>query len=255
MQSTAFKLDDEHRSRMKDCLRKDKISLGHDAQLELTRKIELSISTFLKVKGKAEGTLREAHEALRQLWFLAHEDDCPVGQLRARLNRLPGKAVEYLDMRAERVIPRLFPGENADHGYLAWAKRAHGAKLIRATCVVSADGGQRVARSRGPGKRSRPRREPLIFGQVRGAGGGSLRGGRPRHDAQDALVMHLAIDWNIVTNAGPAAGRSDYRGFGDLVHSVFQWLDEPSAEQALRRFWEGVEKGRSMLQEGSKPPA
>jgi hypothetical protein len=252
IESTMFNLDDEQRSRIGDCLRKDAIALDRDGKERLARNIELTISAFLEAKLKAGGTLRDAHEALRQLWFLAHEKDVPVRQLRTQLNHLPRRAVEYLDLRAEHVIPSLFPGEAADHGFLAWAQSAVGEKLVQAVCVVSSEGGQRVSRSRGGGKRSRPRVEPRIFGQVRGASG-DLKGGRPTHDAQDKLVMHLALDWSIVTEVGLCPGRSDHTGFGDLVHSVFQWLEEPSAEQALRRFWERVEAGRPSLEEGSKP--
>jgi hypothetical protein len=169
-----------------------------------------------------------------------------VGQLRARLYKLPKEAVEYLDTRAGCLIPRLFPGEFANHGFLAWAKNADAERFVEAICVLTAEGARRVSRSRGRGKRSRGRLEPLIFGQVRGAGNGALKGGRPRHDAQDTLVMHLAIDWSIATGAAPSPGRSDHTGFGDLVHSVFQWLDEPSPDQALRRYWTAVEECRSL---------
>jgi hypothetical protein len=173
--------------------------------------------------------------------------------LRARLHRLPRRAMDELDTRAQHLIPRLFPGETADQGFLAWAKGAAGKKLIEAVRVLSADGGQRVSRSRGGGKRSRPRLEPLILGQVRGAGGGRLKGGRPSHNAQDNLVTHLAIDWNLVTEVGPSPGRSDYQGFGDLVHSVFQWLDECSPDQALRRFWDKVREGSSSKKSPKRP--
>jgi hypothetical protein len=84
----------------------------------------------------------------------------------------------------------------------------------------------------------------VIFGQARGDGGGVNTGGRPSQDARDTLVMHLAVDWTIAADAEPLPGRSDHAGFGDLVHSVFQWLHEPSPDQALRRYWNDVEKGR-----------
>src|SRR5271156_6054441 len=57
-------------------------------------------------------------------------------------------------------------------------------------------------------------------------------------DVQDRLVMHLAIDWTIVSGAKLSPGRSDRTGFGDIVHSVFQWLDEAAPDQALRRYWQ-----------------
>jgi hypothetical protein len=111
--------------------------------------------------------------------------------------------------------------------------------------VISADGAELVSRSRGGGKRSKGRLEPLIFGHARGSNEGIQRGGRPNHNAQDELVMFLAIDWSIATGTKPSPGRSDRNGFGDLVHSVFQWIDEPSPHQALRRYWEAVKSGQS----------
>ena len=76
-------------------------------------------------------------------------------------------------------------------------------------------------------------------------GDGTNSGGRPSHDARGSLVMHLAIDWAIATGAQPLPGRSDHTGFGDLVHCVFDWVHEPSPDQALRRYWKEVEKSRS----------
>jgi hypothetical protein len=59
------------------------------------------------------------------------------------------------------------------------------------------------------------------------------------------LVTHLAVDWDIASGSEPSPGRSDHTGFGDLVHCVFQWVNEPSPDQALRRYWNEVKKGRS----------
>ncbi len=114
------------------------------------------------------------------------------------------------------------------------------AKLIRMTQVLSAEG-QRVVegRSRGDGKRSTNHWEPVIMGGVRGAGVWDRRGGRPLSDAEHELVMLLAIDWLHATGDKPKPGRSDNTGFGDLAHSVFQWLRLPEgrATYALRRYW------------------
>jgi hypothetical protein len=82
----------------------------------------------------------------------------------------------------------------------------------------------------------------MIMGEVRGAGARDHKGGAPTNDAGLQLVTHLALDWCRATGEEPSRGRSDRSGFGDLVHSVFQWLDlsEDSTEAAayaLRRFW------------------
>ena len=110
--------------------------------------------------------------------------------------------------------------------------------LVEALRVLSADGGRIVpGRSRGGGKRSKSRLEPRISRQVRGTGTMAPTGGRPKNADQDTLVMHLAIDWYQATGERPEQGRSDATGFGELVHSVFDWLGELGATQALRRYW------------------
>jgi hypothetical protein len=58
-------------------------------------------------------------------------------------------------------------------------------------------------------------------------------------------IMDEAAPTTIATGTEPLPGRSDHAGFGDLVHSVFQRLHEPAPDQALRRYWNEVEKGRS----------
>jgi hypothetical protein len=59
------------------------------------------------------------------------------------------------------------------------------------------------------------------------------------------LIRNLALDWIRATVCEPSPGRSDQSGFGDLVHSVFQWLDEPAPDQALRRHWTEVQEGKA----------
>lgn len=242
MQSIIFQLDDEHRSRLRDCFRKDGIQLSPEDANNFARSIELSIISFLKQKGDSTATHREAFDALRDVWLLSQQDDAPVGQLRARLYGVPRTAVDYLVMRARQVIPTPF---DSDVAFLAWAKDADDNSLVDTIRLLGADGAKRVSRSRGGGTRSSDRVEPLIFGKARGAGDGTHRGGRRSHHARDALVAHLAIDWDLATDSEPSPGRSDRSGFGDLVHSLFQWLDEPSPDQALRRYWSAVKECRS----------
>jgi predicted DNA-binding transcriptional regulator AlpA len=105
---------------------------------------------------------------------------------------------------------------------------------------MTAEGGRIVrGRSREGGKRSGRRLEPVIMSEVRGAGTARHRGGRPTSEQHQLLVMHLAVDWLGATSEPPERGHSDGTGFGDLVHSVFQWLRQPdgSAIYALRRYW------------------
>ncbi len=231
---------------MRDCLTKASVGLRHEAFDRLIAELESSIHRFQAAAQQA--TLRETRDALRAIWTLAHADDPSAAVLRGRLSSLPKRALDYIDDRAIRVIPRLFPGERAESGFLAWADTVDGKKLIEAAAALSGEGARVVAgRSRGSGKRSRRQLEPLILGAVRGAEDGRPKGGRPRAHARDGLVRHLALDWYVGTEQMPNAGRSDYGGFGDLVHSVFDWLSEPGAAQALRRYWAEVEKGRARL--------
>ena len=52
--------------------------------------------------------------------------------------------------------------------------------------------------------------------------------------------MNVAMDWFVATKEPPTAGRSDHTGFGELVHCIFDWLNEPGATQVLRRYWKEV---------------
>jgi hypothetical protein len=100
-----FTLDDEQHARVGDCVRKDGLSLPPDRLERFIGGIEASISHFRATP--PEGSLRDAHNALRVLRMLAHEDDPPIGQLKRRLALLPPAAREYIDRRASIVMQRL----------------------------------------------------------------------------------------------------------------------------------------------------
>jgi hypothetical protein len=230
----------EHHCRITDCLRKDGIRLTPKVEKNLVRSVGASIEAFVQ-KHASEATYREMHDALRDLWLLSIGDDPPVGQLRARIARLPRTCLEHLKLRLSQVSSSIVDDEDL----LSWARNTDAEGLLEMIRVISADGAKVVSRSRGGGRHSKGRLEPLIFGHARGSNEGIQKGGRPSHSAQDELVMFLAIDWSRATDVEPLPGRSDRHGFGDLVHSVFQWIDEPSAHQALRRYWEAVKGGQS----------
>ena len=63
MQSTAFQLDDEHRSRIRDCLWTHGIQLNRAAIMNFADNITSSIVTFLKSKPDARGTYQRADDA------------------------------------------------------------------------------------------------------------------------------------------------------------------------------------------------
>jgi hypothetical protein len=244
-QAAHYRLDDEQRARVRDCLTKDGQSLPIDRFERLIRGIEASIVHFLA--SAPQGAFRDAHDALRHLWEPSHDDDPPVALIRARIQALPREAIEYVDRRAPIVIARLFPAKPIVTRFREWAATADPAKLITATKVLSGEGGHIVeGRSRGAGKRSRLRLEPMITGEVRGTGTDRHRGGRPENADRRDLVIHLATDWLGATGEAPKPGRSDSTGFGDLAHSVFQWLSLPegSAAYALRQYWADVKRVR-----------
>jgi hypothetical protein len=239
-QTARFRLDDEQRARVRDCLTKEGVSLPTDRFQSFVREIGNSIAAHLNAE--PEGTDRATDDALAELWTLSHENDPPVGLVRARIQSLPRGAGDYIDRRFPVVFERLFSTEAPTTRFQEWATTASAQRLIRATQFLSSEGARWVlGRSRGGGKRSIPRVEPSIRGQVRGAGGGR-RGGRPdRADLQE-LILKLHGDWLHATEVLPqAGGRGDRTGFGDLVHSSFQWVgeSEESATYALRRYWSG----------------
>jgi hypothetical protein len=218
-----------------------------DALQRLVAAIEADGGRFLAKASDAKATFRGVHDALRRVWLLAHEEDRHVGQLRARILNLPSRAFRRMEGRAHRLIPRLFSGETMADGFRNWVACAPSDRLIELAAIASATGARIVAgRGRGGGRRSRPRLEPLILGTVRGAGDPMVaRSGRPRQSRRDQLVAHLALSWLTHTGHMPSGGRSDRTGFGDLVHCVFDWLEEPGADQTLRRFWSGVRQRRA----------
>lgn len=276
---TIFRLDQEQRERVKDCLRKHQLILPPDHLKHFIGGIEASIAHFFSIL--PEGTFRDAHDALRDLAALAGQDDPPIGQLKVRIANLPTAAKEFIGRRVPTVMQRLgfdlggpaaeLPDQAFDRfwewmktpeavqpsapppplpkelagmlGILAGSEPVSLPPLVTALRLLSSEGARLVdGRSRGGGKRSRRRLEGVIMGEVRGSGTARHRGGRPRHDHNETLVMQLARHWLTVTGKPPESGRTDNIGFGDLVHSVFQWLGQPegSAANALREYWSTV---------------
>src|SRR6266568_7703274 len=78
-----FRLDEEQRAGVRDCLRKANIALSTAVFERLVRDIEDSISRFRG--SEPTGGSRNAHDALRAIWLLVHEDDPPLGVLRTRI--------------------------------------------------------------------------------------------------------------------------------------------------------------------------
>jgi hypothetical protein len=281
-------LEEEQRHLVRDCLRKSGLSLVDKNFSDFIAKIELSIAAAIS-NNEDEPTERKRRDMLRTLWLLADQDDPPVGQIRVRIAGLPNAVMNRIDMRAQHIIPRLEaewkfrqvslseaqalgrhqpPLQQPDlkflkplgtrtawisaGGFREWAITAPADLLLDAIKCVVAQGGKIVkGRSRGAGKRAPGRLEPVIEGIVRGEGSDRSKGGSPRAQSRDQLVMHLALDWLSATGAMPGRGRSDHTGFGDLVHKVFGWAGDlgasgfdnshQDASYALRKYWDALD--------------
>jgi integrase len=176
-----YRLDDEQRRRVADCLGKDGLRLPSDRFQCFVRDVEASISDFLLSARGA--SFRDAHDALRRLWNLSHEDGASDEALSKLVRALPRRAAEYLNRRGRMDIDP----DQLD-ALKDWEPEVNPEMLL--IKVLSGEGVQIVnGRSRGGGKRSGQRAEPIIMGQARGAGARTHRGGRPESAEEEELVV------------------------------------------------------------------
>jgi hypothetical protein len=245
-------LEEEKRAILRGVLRQAGVEPTRKMAERLIAAIEPLMAAFYQAA--SQGTHRERHDALRAVVRMAEAADPPVGMIRALIAKLPVVDVAYAEERVRRLWPRVFPGKSLESGFVAWSKTAPEAELLEAVRTFFTDGGVVVpGRARPSGKHSKPHLEPLVLGQARGAAlvqsateastgctesPPSPPGGRPRSDAEDDLVMHLAVKWLRITGLAPQPGRSKQTPFGALVHHVFGWLGLGTAEQSLRRYWD-----------------
>jgi hypothetical protein len=236
---------------------------GVEPTKEVVERLLAAIESLMAAyrQDASQSTRRERHDARRALLRLADEVDPPVAVIRKRIAELERTDIAEAEERARRLWSRVFPGESLESGFdfAAWLQTAEKEKLLEAVRTFFTDGGVAVpGRARPNGKRSKPHLEPLILGQARGAASAqsatkastgctesppSPPGGRPRSDAEDDLVMHLAVKWQWITRLEVPPGRSDQTPFGSLVHHVFGWLGIETAEQSLRRYSEALQAG------------
>lgn len=264
-----FSLGEEQLAVVSRCLRGSHVGLRNRKIDEYAREIERRGKEFLDAKQSHNLTPRAIHDSLRDLWHLAASKDPPIGLIRIHVQNLPDPAVRQLNYLAAREIPKYYthknwpdsrgtrtrsiPIEEADalsrDDFRKWAQIACGEALIWAIQTLPITGAVRVrGRRRGPGKRSADRVEPSINRVARGAGDEALLAGPPSDMPHKlTLIGGLAHAWERTTGAFPIAGRSDQTPFGDLVHSVFQWLglDDGEAVYALRTFWKEVPQDRA----------
>lgn len=79
------RLDEEHRDRLKRCLRRSAADVSDINLVALETAVAGAVRAFLAEASKSAMTYREAHDATRELWQLASEPDPPIGQIRARI--------------------------------------------------------------------------------------------------------------------------------------------------------------------------
>jgi hypothetical protein len=198
----AMKLDDEERKWLAGILKKAGIKAAPFA-FDKFMYVSSSIQAFRASTSMRRGTHREAHDAIRKLFFKAHEDNCAPDEIVELVDELPEQAVGYIDRRATLVIPKLFPGETADNGFRQWARTASRTELIVAAQVLSSEGASLVDRSRGTGKRSGKRVEPVVMGLARGAGGHKHKGGRPKDEPMAVLIAQSRLGLALTHRRAP----------------------------------------------------
>ena len=259
------RLNEVQRVLLRCCLRASGVNVPKDRFEEFVCSVARAMNTFRIDRSQYCMTDRQVYDAIRDLWMLADQADPPIGQIRARIQDLPERVTRQYDHLASQEIPRFYeadlpsrfgdgeqstmPEEEAtalrDGRFRAWAQIAKPEALIYAIQTLATTGAVIIpGRSRGNGKRSRSTAEPYIGGYARGSGKAMPSGGRPSNlGFKISLIGNLYQSWERITGTEPAAGRGDRTGFGDLVHSVFQWLGiETEAEYASRRFWEKFSK-------------
>jgi hypothetical protein len=242
-------LDEEQQDRVDRCLPKATPAASTAVSRRLIRQIERAMDAFLADMRGYSMTDREVRDYIRRLWHLANELDPSIGQIRALSKSAPDRVARKFDPFAPRDIPQFYgttgmptAEEQAlcSGGFRAWAAIAGSEALIWAIRTLPRSSGVvAVRRSRGAGKLSQLYLEPYIDRIARGADSAKPSGGRrPYLDFKFLLIGRLATALERATGKFPSPGRSDKTGFGDLVHSVFQWLGmEGQAEYALRQYW------------------
>jgi hypothetical protein len=244
------RLEEEQQDRIKRCLPKAALVRSRTPFENLIRSVEQIINSFLADMRDYAMTDRQVHDYIRRLWYLADKPDPAIGQIRARIKSAPDQIIRRFDYLGRPEILKFYSiagipdAEEAalrTGGFRAWAAIAgHEALVWAIKTMPPASGIVAVqGRSRGGGQRSQPRIEPYINRVARGADNQEPGGGRRSTlDFKITLIGRLADAWERATGILPLAGWSDETGFGDLVHSVFQWLGmDGQAEYALRQYW------------------
>jgi hypothetical protein len=250
-------LNDDQKLQIEDALATAGYCLPQQEFARLVSRIETSIAAYECTVGGSSP--REAMNALERLWKLTQkydreeltrEHEPNIDDIRKAIETLPKGALEFIERRPSAAV---FLPSGTD--FRQWARSADASDLVVSARALSAYGAcWQPGRSRGSGKRSGSRLEPIIEQ--------TLRGGRPSNATEIGLIANLATDWLCVTGNEPKPGRDIGTGFGYLLCSVFEWLkmadeadnsDEDSLH-VLRQYWEAVKEGRNKPAEDAAEP-
>ena len=249
-----FVLGLDHVSLIGDCLRSENIRLSSSQMTAFVSDIREDTATFEKAKEETK-RFRETHNQLRRLWEVAADESPQLELLLEAIRDLSRDATAYVNRRFPNVMERLLGEQPKEIDFKSWAQTAGAETLARVSRLVAAEGAEIVpGRSRGRGKRSRPRVAPVVMGITRGNSTGAPHGGRPNNELMIELIMRLALSWLGATGKEPKRGRGDNTGFGNLVFLVFEGLclldkeGEESGVHALRQYWSRVRRVRAERQ-------
>jgi hypothetical protein len=250
-------LDDEQRCQVASCLKRVAPALGPDKVNEFISKIEAHMAKFQAQKREDEITYRQQHDDLRELWLLASKPNPQIDRIFALIENLPPPAARALGNlallsieglrkpwaaearrgRKRHLDPEPFFNVLKKEGFQAWARVADPKRLVEVIQVTATNGAVVLH----DGKQLCI--EPRVMKYARRHSGFANKGGRPRKRYRSfTLIGHLAHHWEKVTGEFPEPGRSDKTAFGELVYSVFDWMNAGSPEYALRRWWAEIHR-------------
>jgi hypothetical protein len=230
---------------VRDVFKRHNIHLGRSRSADLEAKAKLAIEYFLKEQTCQ--TDREMRRAAQKIWKMASSDDPPIAQIRIELSRLPKRIKVLFETRANLCLLRKFTKSRYAGSLDEWFRDAPPEELLWSVCALIPTRLEIVAgQSRGSGRRRDPARiEPKILSITQGNGEDAPKKGRPIKWAERDLILRLAHHWEQIVGEFPNFGRSDHTPFGDLVHSIFQFLRFPisSATSGLRAARKALDTG------------
>ena len=135
-------LTDEQRKWVRSNLRRSQPGASPSKVDRLAVAICQSVLAF-RADAQVTRPTRQGHDQLRTLWKLITQADPPIGLIRKRLKCLSAPPRTYIDQRATRLRPDLFPSPG---DFIDWTQRAKAFDLLPIARLVIAEGAQLVPR-------------------------------------------------------------------------------------------------------------